>query len=66
MSMMTAAFSRAFEIWENRFRLHPEQFMTVEQMAATAVLPLSEQRAACLEAILQAADPAVAPEKAAV
>ena len=50
---MNIAFVRAFEAWENEFRANPEQFMTSEAMAATAVLPLSEQRSVYFEAILQ-------------
>jgi hypothetical protein len=50
----TAAYTRAFDTWETRFREHPEQFMTSEEMAAAEVLTLSEQRAAYFEAILKA------------
>jgi len=49
----SAAFTRAFEVWENEFRAHPEQFMTAEAIAATAALTLAEQRTACFEAILK-------------
>lgn len=49
---MTVAFTRAFETWENKFRANPEAFMTADEVAAMEVLPLSEQRTACFEAIL--------------
>ena len=52
MSAMSSAFTKAYEVWETDFRAHPEQFMTAEQTAAMEVLPLSEQRTICFEAIL--------------
>lgn len=49
---MDVPFTKAFEVWENEFRANPERFMTAEQVAAAAVLPLSEQRAVYFVAIL--------------
>lgn len=49
---MRTDFVQAFETWETRFRANPGEFMTVEEQAATEVLPLSEQRAVYFEAIL--------------
>lgn len=46
------AYVAAFETWENEFRADPGAFMTDAEQAAMDVLPLSEQRAACFEAIL--------------
>lgn len=49
---LSAAFTKAFAVWEAEFRADPAKFMTADEMAATEVLPLSEQRTACFERIL--------------
>lgn len=51
-SPIHGAFTRAFEAWEYELRTNPTKFMTEAEIAAAAVLPLSEQRAAYFEAIL--------------
>lgn len=50
---MTQAYTKAFEVWENEFRAHPEQFMTAEEIAAAEVLTISERRAVYFDAILR-------------
>jgi hypothetical protein len=50
---MNQKFAMAFKAWEIDFRAHPEEFITESEVAAMEVLPLSEQRAVCFEAILE-------------
>ena len=50
---MSATYTAAFEAWENEFCGNPGAFLTEAECAAMDVLPLSEQRTVCFEAILR-------------
>lgn len=56
MSMLLTreTFKRAFEDWENDFRVNPEKFYTPEECAAMEVVELSEARAIHMIALLRA------------
>lgn len=55
LSINLESAAKAFEAWENEYRLNPEGFLTSEESAAMEVADVSEGRAIYFMAILRKA-----------